>query len=60
MEKESKKYPLRKEKTNHKIDCEYLPSADEDYDEEVISSLDTFPTKAALGLYLRHVKYEDI
>ena len=63
MQKERKKYipekPLSEEKIKYRSD-EYLPVFTEDYDDEVLSSLDTFPTKAALGLYLRHIKYEDI
>ena len=63
MKKKLKKRRL--EKSSEKEELSYAPEADlesekdDESEKYPISALDTFPTKAALGLYLRHIKHED-
>lgn len=65
MEKENKKYRLKKafklqaEKVK-KIETKNPADITEESNDEVLSALDTFPTQAALGLYLRHIKDDDV
>ena len=64
MKKKLKKRRL--EKSSEKEDLSYAPEVnfesekDDESEKYPISALDTFPTKAALGLYLRHIKHDDI
>ena len=65
MEQENKKYKLKKpsklraEKAK-KFEPKIFADIAEESDGAVLSALDTFPTRAALGLYLRHIKDGDV